>query len=99
MKNMILKSWIYKKIQGDAFVQGKTIVWDKKYDYDEKGNEIEVFKIKVFNIIGETEKALWCDCTYWRHGGRTLNFTEYAGYRVWIPKSAIVSMTEVNVAV
>ena len=87
---MILKSWIYEKIQSEAFCKGKTIVWDKQYDYDMNGKEIVTYTIKVDSIERETEKAVLVNCMYWYHGSRTVNFTEYKGYKVWIPKSAIL---------
>ena len=86
---MSIKSWIYEKIQSEAFCKGKTIVWDKEYEYDHTGKEIVVYTIKYNSIVKETEKAVCVDCTYWYHGGRRVSFTEYTGYKVWIPKSAI----------
>jgi len=86
-----IKDWIYKKIQSDAFTKGKTIIWEKLLDYDDKGEEIELFSIKVNSVVKETEKAICYDCCYWYHGtySQRVNFTEYTGYKVWIPKSAI----------
>lgn len=86
---MKIKDWIYKKVQSEAFCKGKTIVWDKVFDYDEKGNETEVFTIKVNKIVKETAKAVCVDCVFWKQG-YSVNFTEYTGYNVWIPKSAIL---------
>ena len=93
-----LKSWIYEKVQSEAFVKSKTIVWNKKVDHDKDGNETEVYTIKVNGIVKETEKAICFDCVYWYHGGRNMSFTEYTGYKVWIPKSAILGYKECAVA-
>lgn len=87
---IILKSWIYEEIQSKAFCKGKTIVWNKNFEYDKNGKEIVTYTIKVNGIVRETEKAICFDCVYWYHRSRTVNFTEYTGYKVWIPKSAIL---------
>lgn len=89
MTNMMLKTWFYDKIQDEAFLKNKTIVWDGQFEYNENCEEIKVYTIKVNSIIRETEKAIYVDCCYWYHG-RTVNFTEYTGYKVWIPKSVIL---------
>ena len=96
---IMLKSWIYEKIQGEAFGKGKTIVWNKQVEYDKNGEETYVYTIKVNSIVKETEKAIYVDCVYWYHGGRSINFTEYTGYKVWIPKSAILSYDDRGYAV
>ena len=88
--NIILKSWIYEEIQSKAFCKGKTIVWKKQLEYGDDGKVITSYVIKVDHIVKETEKAICFDCVYWYHGSRTVNFTEYTGYKVWIPKSAIL---------
>lgn len=91
--NYIIKKWIYEKIQGDAFCKGKTLIWDKQYEIDSNGDEIETFRIKVNEVLKQTDKAVYVDCSYWRHGsGRGINFTEYTGYKVWLPKSAILTV-------
>jgi len=90
MKAMVIKSWIYEKIQTDAQKYLKTIVWDKKYIYDEDGNEQAVYKIGIADIIKETEKAVYVNCKYWSQKSRYVNFTVYDGFKVWIPKSAIL---------
>lgn len=90
MKSMTIKSWIYEKIQTDAQKYMKTIVWDKKYTYDESGNEQIAYKIGIADIIKETEKAVYVNCEYWSTKSRTVNFTIYNGFKVWIPKSAIL---------
>ena len=87
---LTLKSWIYKEIQSKAFVNSKTIVWNKNIDMV-NGKEVETFTIKVKEIVRETEKAVLVNCIYWYQGGRAVNFTEYDGYKVWIPKSSILN--------
>ena len=86
--NIILKDWIYKKIQSEAFCKNKTIVWEKTMSF-ENGDIIDTYSIKVDSIVRETEKAVCVNCVYWWLGYREVNFTEYKGYKVWIPKSAI----------
>jgi len=87
-----IKSWIYEEIQSRAFCNSKTIVWDKQYDYDENGNEVAIYNIGVEDIVKETEKAVFVNCRYWSTRSYRPNFTVYNGYRVWIPKSAILKI-------
>ena len=95
MANITIKNWIYEDIQGKAFCNNKTIVWNKHYDFDKNGNEVPVFTIKVNSKVRETEKAICFDCVYWWLGSglrNSINFTEYTGHKVWIPKSAILEI-------
>ena len=99
MANLTLKTWIYEKIASEAFCKGKTIVWKKHLDLINGGDK-EVYTIKIKEIVRETEKAICVDCVYWYNLSRSVNFTEYTGYKVWIPKSAILKGYEqVNQAV
>lgn len=92
MKSITIKSWIYEEIQSKAFCQSKTIVWNKQYDFDDNGDEIAIYTIGVKDIIKETEKAICFNCKYWSTRSYRPNFTVYDGYKVWIPKSAILKM-------
>ncbi len=89
-----IKSWIYEKVQGEAFGKGKTIVWKKEATYDSEYNVVPCYTIKYDSVVKETEKAICLNCCYWYHGNRRVSFQEYTGYKVWIPKSAIVSYDE-----
>ena len=95
MTHLTLKNWIYEKVASEAFCKGKTIVWHKHFDFI-NGEEEEVYTIKIKEIVRETEKAVFVDCVYWYHLSRSVNFTEYTGYKVWIPKSAILKTTEIK---
>lgn len=89
---LTIKSWIYEDIQSNAFCKAKTIVWDKQYDFDEDGNEVAIYNIGVEGIERETEKAVLVNCKYWSTRSYRPNFTVYSGYKVWIPKSAILKV-------
>ena len=79
---------------------GKTIVWQKNVEEDEQGKEIITYTVKAKEIIRETEKAVYVNLLYWRHGsGNYISFKEYAGHKVWIPKSAIIEIEEERCAV
>ena len=97
-QNIIIKKWIYEKIQN--LCSNRTIVWHKNVETNfETGEETITYTIKVNGIVRETEKAVCYDCVYWYIGGRSINFTEYSGHKVWIPKSAIIDYDYKGLAV
>ena len=98
-QNITVRAWIYEKVQTEAQKYMRTICWEKidnavlqRYDVDDE----YVYIINVNGIVKETDKAICFDCNYWSTKGYTVNFTVYHGHKVWIPKSAILRMSEIK---
>ena len=97
MANVIIKGWIYEKVQIDAQKYMRTLVWEKMdgcFFADLTDDEF-VYSISVADIVAETEKAVCFNCKYWSTRSYRANFTVYEGHKVWIPKSAIIRMPKV----
>ena len=94
MTHAIIKSWIYEDIQSKAQQKMRTIVWEKidGFFFADLTDDDTVYRIEVKDIVKETEKAVCFNCKYWSTRSYRPNFTVYDGYKVWVPKSAILKM-------
>ena len=95
-KAIIVKQWIYTEAQAKAQKYGFTLVWDCIYQADESNsswNPKDLFCL-YGEPVRETEKAVLYELDYWnlnRAGRYVTDAPRCTGFKVWIPKSAILT--------
>ena len=88
-----VKQWIYVDAQSKAGKYNFTLVWSHEHD---AGKDYWTSD-DTFNLYGtitrETEKAVLMECDYWnlnKAGRYITDAPRCKGFKVWIPKSAIL---------
>ncbi len=84
MLQVDVKRWIYQEAQTRAQKYNWTLLW----------NHIDEHVFALYgDITRETEKAVLLECKYWnlnRAGRYATDAPVCEGFKVWIPKTAIV---------
>ena len=101
MTAITMKQWIYADAQTKAQKYNFTLVWKAVHT---EGEHCWT-KNDTFNLYGEitreTEKAVLLECDYWnlnRAGRYITDAPRCKGFKVWIPKSAIIEIDEYAIA-
>lgn len=90
-----VKQWIYVDVQTKAQKYNFTLCWELAHDEDPFGDcwdEKDTFYLWG-NVVRETEKATLFELDYWnlnRCGRYATDAPRCNGFKVWIPKSAIL---------
>ena len=89
--NIEVKRWVYMDMQEKAQRYNRTLLWEAVNDTLQYAKSFRVSGHK----IAETEKAVQFDLYFWnlRKAGRYVTDAPVeGGWKVWIPKSAIIKM-------
>lgn len=96
---IIIKKWIYEEVQTKAQRYNFTLCWAKtEAEYAKILFDIEEDIFSLYgNIEKETEKAVCFSLDYWnlnKAGRCVTDAPRCNGFKVWIPKSAIIKTIE-----
>lgn len=79
-----IKEWFFNKVNEECKKYGMILAAEYKYDEDLQTSVCDRSKMRIDNVLAETEKAYKVVLDAETFGGA------YKGWQTWIPKSVII---------